>query len=135
MNRLLITQPEDVRALRQHMRCSSPNRERVLEGLQGALNRGISHNSSLQHTASLLCVSPRTLSRRLQQLGTSYRERLAEARKAQALTYLKNPDLRVGEISQLLGYQNTSNFIKAFKEWTGLTPSRFRTMQRDVNQR
>lgn len=124
-----MSPPGELSELRKHIRCTNPDRELILEGLHGVLAEVISDRSSLQNTAELLCVSPRTLSRRLQQLGTSYREHLADARKAQALHYLKDPNLQIAEISRLLGYQNTSNFIKAFKQWTGDTPRRYRAME------
>jgi AraC-like DNA-binding protein len=79
--------------------------------------------------ASSLCMSARTLRRHLQLADTSFRKVLNEVQQALALDYLRSTDLAVDEISFLLGYSETSNFRHAFKQWTGQTPSSFRSQQ------
>ncbi|HAT1761529.1 TPA: AraC family transcriptional regulator, partial [Legionella pneumophila] len=37
-----------------------------------------------------------------------------------------NNNISMTEISFLLGFQDTSNFSKAFKRWTGVTPTEYR---------
>ncbi len=76
--------------------------------------------------AGRLAMSTRTLHRRLQGEGTSFQRVLDATREALARHYLSNPDLSPGEISFLLGYEETSSFYRAFHQWTGETPERVR---------
>ncbi|MBS0357910.1 MAG: AraC family transcriptional regulator [Proteobacteria bacterium] len=80
----------------------------------------------LEYVSEKLCVSPRTLKRKLQQLETSYQIILDEVRYQEALRYLKNTDLPISEIAFLLGYNDPSNFGNAFKRWAGHSPSDYR---------
>jgi len=79
--------------------------------------------------ASTLCISSRTLRRRLQSAGTSFRKVMNEVQEALALDYLRRTDLSIDEIAFLLGYSDTSNFRHAFKQWTGQTPSAYRKLK------
>ena len=47
-----------------------------------------------------------------------------------AAELLENSDLSVNEIARELGYSTTSNFIRAFQRMSGLTPSKYRTLQK-----
>lgn len=71
-------------------------------------------------------MSGRTFKRRLQQLGTSFQEILDDIRKSQAIDYLRHTAKPIDEIAALLGYNDPSNFGRAFKRWTGKTPSQYR---------
>jgi AraC-like DNA-binding protein len=76
--------------------------------------------------ASHLATSTRTLSRSLQEVGTSYQRILDEVRKEMAIEYLRNSSLPIEEIAALVGYSDPSNFRKAFRRWTGHAPSYYR---------
>ena len=71
-------------------------------------------------------LSPRTVQRRLARLGTSYSRILDQARLKKALTLLLDSDMKITEISLLLGYQNPPAFSRAFLRWTGLSPRQYR---------
>lgn len=77
--------------------------------------------------ASHLATSTRTLSRSLQEIGTSYQRILDEVRKEMAIEYLRNSSLPIEEIAALVGYSDPSNFRKAFRRWTGHAPSYYRS--------
>lgn len=81
---------------------------------------------SLQLTARLFHMTPRTLHRKLQEEGTSYRDLLDDVRCALALEHLKSDRLSVQEIGFTLGYTDMANFRRAFKRWQGMAPSDFR---------
>lgn len=51
--------------------------------------------------------------------------RIREAREF-AIHYLRDTDMRVGEIATLLGYGDPSNFGAAFRTWTGKSPRAYR---------
>ena len=57
--------------------------------------------------------------------GRKFTEILLEKRMERAVLLLKNTTLSVEEITVILGYSNTSNFYKAFKEYFGVTPREY----------
>jgi AraC-like DNA-binding protein len=71
-------------------------------------------------------ISERTLARKLNDEGVNFLEILNENHCAKSITYLQDPSLSLKFISQILGYQEVSNFIRAFKHWTGVSPHEFR---------
>ena len=80
----------------------------------------------LEAVAERLFMSSRTLKRRLQQVGLGYQQLLDEARKRDAIKLIQNTHLTIEQIAQHLGYTDAANFTRAFKKWTGDTPSRYR---------
>jgi AraC-like DNA-binding protein len=80
----------------------------------------------LQKVASILVMHPRTLNRRLQAEGTTFRELLAESRFDIARQLLRDTQLQVADISLLLGYAQTSSFDRAFRRWSGSTSTMWR---------
>ena len=54
--------------------------------------------------------------------GKSFSEIVLETRMDRAAVLLKGTTLSIEEISVMLGYNNTSNFYKAFREYYGKTP-------------
>jgi AraC-like DNA-binding protein len=81
---------------------------------------------SLSDVAKKLHTSERTLKRRLMEQGTSYAELLDAARKDRALSLLQSADLSLADIAEQVGYTELSNFTRAFRRWTGVTPHKFR---------
>jgi AraC-like DNA-binding protein len=81
---------------------------------------------SLQVTARFLHLTPRTLHRRLEAEGTSFRSIQEEVRHMLALEYLKAGRLSLQEIAYALGYTEMANFRRAFRRWTGVAPSHYR---------
>lgn len=76
--------------------------------------------------ADSLHLSLRTLQRRLADEGTSFKVLLDEARQELARSLIGERRLSVKEASYLLGFSEPGNFSRAFRRWTGTTPSRFR---------
>ncbi len=85
---------------------------------------------TIEHLAARLRVSSRTLRRRLDELGTSHRDLLADLRRERALEYLDDPSLAIDEAALLLGYSDVTAFHRAFKRWTGMSVSRYRESRR-----
>lgn len=81
---------------------------------------------SLEVTARLLHVGPRTLHRRLVDEGTSFREVLEDVRHRLAIEHLKVERFTLEEIAYTLGYTDFSNFRRAFKRWEGVPPTVYR---------
>ena len=59
------------------------------------------------------------------ELGKTFSEIVLEKRMDRAVILLKGTTLSIEEISSMLGYSNTSNFYKAFKEYYGETPREY----------
>jgi AraC-like DNA-binding protein len=80
----------------------------------------------LSSAAKMMALSPRTLQRQLKQRGLSFAELVEDTRRALATEYLKDRENTLTEIAFLLGYSEVSAFNRAFKRWTGKTPSDYR---------
>ena len=82
---------------------------------------------SLEGAAQTLGLPVRTLQAQLGAMGSSFSHLVEERRRALAAQHLNDGRLRVAEIAMLLGYNDASNFTRAFRRWhDGLSPSDFR---------
>jgi AraC-like DNA-binding protein len=82
---------------------------------------------TLERVADSLRIPPRSLQRRLQAEGLSFRDLMDEWRRARALSLVTNTRLPLSEVSDALGYSEQSVFTQAFRRWYGGTPHRFRS--------
>jgi AraC-like DNA-binding protein len=72
--------------------------------------------------AQMLNLSPRTYRRRLQQEGQSFQDLLDTVRAEHASRYLRSTRLPISTIAYLVGFNDASNFRRAYAKWTGRTP-------------
>jgi len=84
---------------------------------------------SLQVTARLFHMTPRTLHRRLLEEETSFHEILEDVRHTLAVEHLKSGRFGIEEIAYKLGYSDLANFRRAFKRWESVPPSAYRASQ------
>ena len=56
----------------------------------------------------------------------TYSDVLEEQRREKALLLLRSPSLSLDEVAEQLGYSDTSNFRRAFRRWTGVSPATYR---------
>ena len=75
--------------------------------------------------AKELGMSPRTLKRRLADAGTTFSELVAIKRSNEAMKLLKT-DRSIDAVADELGYADRQSFSRAFRRWTGMTPSAYR---------
>ncbi|MDE0853364.1 MAG: AraC family transcriptional regulator [Nevskia sp.] len=80
----------------------------------------------LDTVAAKLFMSVRTLKRKLRESGTTFQKLLDEARCKDALRLMKNPNVDLKTVASILGYAEHICFTRAFRRWTGQTPSAFR---------
>ncbi|WP_097459797.1 AraC family transcriptional regulator [Mangrovitalea sediminis] len=80
----------------------------------------------LQKVASTLFMSERTLKRRLQEESTTFQQQVDSVRLERAGDLLVSTRLSLAQIADALGYADAANFTRAFKRWTGISPSRYR---------
>jgi AraC-like DNA-binding protein len=76
--------------------------------------------------ARQLAMSERSLTRQLGAENTSYAALLVHVQKERAQNFLRNPKLAVTEISERLGYSEPAAFTRAFSNWTGTSPLKWR---------
>lgn len=76
-----------------------------------------------------LHMSCRTLKRKLQQHGVSFQNLLDETRRRDALRLLEDHALSVEDIAARIGYTDRANFTRAFRKWTGQSPSEYRSQK------
>jgi AraC-like DNA-binding protein len=81
---------------------------------------------SAESVAQSLHLSLRSLQRHLADEGFRYDLLLNQCRQNLATQHLRDARSSLSEIAYLLGFADTSSFSRAFKRWTGQTPSQYR---------
>ena len=80
----------------------------------------------LGRVASGFNITERQLQRKLKLQGTGFGELLDQVRLDLALRYLQDARMTMVDIALSLGFNDQSNFVKAFKRWQGETPGQYR---------
>ena len=127
-------------ALRQHLlqhiedmrRYSNQDfREKAYQALLALLG---SQRCTLDELAKHFSMHQRTLNRRLKDSGTSFRELYAEARHQTARQLLCDTRSSVENIASLLGYSDVTAFNRAFSQWEGVPPAKWRRQSSPARQ-
>src|ERR1700686_1269057 len=106
---------------------SQLERDNIQGRVRDVLMQRLAHGEpSQEQVAEFLNVSARTLQRKLGDSGTTYKEILDETRRVLALAYLSSPGHSVSDVTYLLGFAAGSSFTRAFRRWTGQSPSGWR---------
>ena len=114
-----------VRTVEEHV-TDLPSRLALTQRVRALLREGIAHgDSSAESIADRLQMSRRTLSRRLEQEGITFKVLLDQTRCGLTLRYLLADQLPVGEIAARLGFAEPASFYKAFRRWFGTTPTEY----------
>lgn len=80
---------------------------------------------TLSEVAEKLCMSPRTVIRKLDSEGTKFQIIRDELAKKQVANYLADASLSVESVGHLMGFSDVSSFRRSFKRWFGETPSQY----------
>mgnify|MGYP001765693364 CR=1 FL=1 len=97
-------------------------RSRLSARIRDRLVREAADMPDMTRVAADLCLTPRTLRRRLDDEGTTFSSIRNEVRARLAEDLLATSSLSVEQIAHRLGYHEPTNFIAAFKKWCGTTP-------------
>ena len=102
--------------------------EEALRCIQSALADG---RPTIAHIAKIMGMSERTLRRRLEEEGETFRTVLERARRESCETYMRDPKITQADIALRLGFNDQSAFSRAFKSWFDQTPSEYRAALAD----
>jgi AraC-like DNA-binding protein len=119
-------------ALRQMLQRALPltvrqyRRDRLLvQQVRQALATRPAQTHSADGLAALLHISARTLHRQLKEEGASLQQLKDEVRCERAKDLLFRGNKPIKQIAAAAGFRSEKSFIRAFKGWTGATPSEF----------
>jgi AraC-like DNA-binding protein len=97
------------------------------EQVRSVLRTGLlTGHASAEQVAALFSMHSRTLTRRLEAHGTSFKALADQGRFEIALQMLRNTSLGVQEIAAVLDYADASAFTRAFRRWSATTPAAWR---------
>jgi AraC-like DNA-binding protein len=88
---------------------------------------------SFDLVAERLRISSRTLRRKLEQEGTSFRELIDELRAHAAIKYVRDTDLTIEDVAFALGFSDAAAFRHAFRRWTKSAPHEYRRARIDID--
>jgi AraC-like DNA-binding protein len=86
--------------------------------------------ASMKKAARRLGLGIATLRRKLEGEGTTFSEIVDDLRRELAEQHLTHGDLTISEVAFLLGFSDVRAFGRAFRRWTGASPSEYRAKKR-----
>jgi AraC-like DNA-binding protein len=84
---------------------------------------------SLEDTAEKVAMAPQTLRKKLSSEGVNFQALKDELRCDLSIEHLTRPDYALIDVATRVGFADASTFSRAFKAWTGHTPSEYRHAQ------
>lgn len=101
-------------------------RRRISMRVRDILSNQEHSHLGIEAVAEQLFMSDRTLKRQLATEGTSFSTIVDEVRYRRAISLLSRTDYSLEQIADELGYSDVANFSRAFKRWSGRSPSNWR---------
>lgn len=128
--------PHLVRLLEEQ--CRTQLQRRQVAGVAGQVRQQLLGPlglvASFEDMASALAMAPRSLRRKLEDEGTSYRNLVEDERKQMATQLLTATDMKLDEMALQLGYTDTASFTRAFRRWMGCSPGSFRNANQQASK-
>jgi len=97
----------------------------IVDRVRWAISEQMSQQLAPEMVARRIGMSLRSMQRALQEHETSYEQVLRDLRSDLARAYLREGRYSLTEVAFLLGYESLSAFARAFRRWTGMTPTDF----------
>lgn len=108
----------------------SDPKESLSERIHGLLGDELSRDlPSIEHISEIFHTSSTTLRRHLRQENTSYQQIKNDRRRDLAIKLLTENKPNIDSIAEKVGFSDANTFRRAFKKWTGMSPSDFREQQ------
>jgi len=108
-----------------------PDESPEIAHLKRIVGDGLRHGPpGIDDAAAALGISVRKLQRRLEAVGSSYREILDVTRRAMAEQYILDESLSQVDVALLLGFADQSALHRAFRRWFDTTPGEYRALRR-----
>jgi AraC-like DNA-binding protein len=102
-------------------------RDRLLvQRVRDLLREPVRATATAEQLAQALHVSVRTLHRQLQEQGATLQALKDETRRARAIELLCRSSRPIKQIAAAVGFSNEKSFARAFRHWTGVSPSAYR---------
>lgn len=96
------------------------------------ITRQPGHFPEIEEVARRLCMTSRTLRRRLEAEGATFSELVTAVRKTLAIDYLTTTLMTAEDIAEALDFSDVVAFRHAFKRWTGHTPKAYRQVHAEA---
>lgn len=112
----------------EQLLCTLTDREdRIIRQAKEYIKSNYNDNISLDDIAAHVFLHSNYFSSLFKaKTGTTYRHYLRNFRIEKAKQLMLETDMRVYEIAQAVGYNDSAHFVRAFKEITGISPSEFK---------
>jgi len=106
--------------------------DRVCRQMHIAIARGQLGESAI---ARSLGMDTSTLRRKMAQEGAKYRTLAQGVKFGVASQLIKDTDLKLADVAAVIGFYEKSAFTRAFRQWSGMTPSEWRRRARGSSRR
>lgn len=110
--------------------CRSQLERRQVAGMAGQVRQlllgPLGLVATLEDVARQLAMSPRSLRRRLEEEGSSFRTVVENERRQLAARLLEGTEMKLDEMAVHLGYGDTPSFTRAFRRWFECAPGEYR---------
>ena len=118
--------------------CRAQLKRRQVSGVTGQVRQlvlgPLGLVASIEDVAQHLVMAPRSLRRKLEEEGTSFRDIVEAERRQLAMQLLQGSQMKLDEIALQLGYGDTASFTRAFRRWLGQAPGEYRKSSATSNQ-
>jgi AraC-like DNA-binding protein len=104
----------------------------LVSSVERLLRQNLAEMPTLGEIARQLCLSERTLRRRLTDHGVSFQSLLDDQRRNRALELLGNSKMSIEQVAYAVGFSDAHNFRRAFRRWTGSAPSDIRAAAAEI---
>lgn len=115
--------------------CRAQLERRQLAGVAGRVRQlvlgPLGLVTSIEDAARQMAMAPRSLRRKLEEEGTSFRGIVEAERRQLAVQLLESTDMKLDELALQLGYGDTASFTRAFRRWFGKAPGEYRKESRN----